>query len=366
MKGIYVYSTNDKDYMASGEAKKVLSQVKTFRNAGVEMCFVDVVLDRKIDKVLYRMPFRGVYSRDIIRKCEKEAVDSEFVFIRKNIFDRSYYMLLRAIRKVNPSIKVIVEIPSYPYFQEWNRVIDKPFIWKEKRIIPKVTREHLVDYYLTLTDDTEIYGIPAIEIDNCVLLEEYTPKKKLQNPEEVHLIGVALLAKWHGFDRVIRGMDEYYKKNGDKCVKVIFHIVGDGPERYNLQKLSEQCSLEKFVIFEGRQKGTELDHLYDISDVGIGSLGLFRKGIVTAKSLKLREYCAKGIPFIKGGGDPSFDDYLYCLSFSNDDKPIDISAVVNWARKTDYDLAVKSMREYAASNLDWEKYIRKVMNKVYD
>ena len=364
MKGIYIYSSNDKDYKANGEAKKVLSQVKAFKKAGVEIEFLDIILDRKIDKVLYRMPFSGVYPKEFVNKCEKEVVDSDFVFIRKNIFDGTYYKLLKAIKKANPKIKIIVEIPTYPYFQEWNRFIDKPLIWKEKCVIPKVAAEKLVDYYLTLTDDKEIFGIPTIKFSNCISVDDYTPKKCLQKADEIHLIGVALLANWHGFDRLINGMKEYYQKGKGNETKVVFHIVGDGPELNNYIRTVEQCNLKNYVIFEGKHKGEELDHLYDISNIGIGSLGMYRIGLEKATSLKLREYCAKGIPFIKANDDEVFNDYEYCLSFPNNDEPIDISKIVSWSSAIDYEKAASSMREYAACNLDWGRYIQDILDKI--
>lgn len=364
MKGIYIYSSNDKDYKANGEAKKVLSQVKAFKKAGVEIEFLDIILDRKIDKVLYRMPFSGVYPKEFIMKCEKEVLDADFVFIRKNIFDGTYYKLLKAIKQANPKIKIIVEIPTYPYFQEWNRFIDKPLIWKEKHVIPKVTAEKLVDYYLTLTDDKEIFGIPTIKFSNCISVDDYTSKKCLQKTDEIHLIGVALLANWHGFDRLINGIKNYYQNNGDDAAKVVFHIVGDGPELNNYKKTVDQCNLKDYVIFEGKHKGEELDHLYDISNIGIGSLGMYRIGLEKATSLKLREYCAKGIPFIKANDDEVFNNFEYCLSFSNNDEPIDISKIVSWSTTIDYEKAAVLMREFATRNLDWGRYIDEILKKI--
>ena len=365
MKGSFIFSTNDKDYRANGEAKKVLSQVKAFRTAGVDLDFLDVINDRKIDKVLYRMPFMGIYPNDFINECKRKAPDYDFVFIRKNIFDCTYIKLLRAFKSANPSIKIIVEIPTYPYFQEWNRIIDKPLIWKEKRVLPRIASEKLVDYYLTLTDDKEIFGIPTIKFSNCIDVDEYSPKKVLQNPDEVHLIGVALLANWHGFDRIIRGLRDYYQDKTN-TTKVVFHIVGDGPELNNYKKIVEQCSLEDSVIFEGKHKGKELDYFYDVSNIGIGSLGMYRIGLEKATSLKLREYCAKGIPFIKASDDEVFNDYKYCLNFPNNNDPIDISKIVDWSKSLDYEKAVISMREYAQRNLDWGKYINEILMKVVE
>ena len=363
MRGLYIFSTNDRDYKANGEAKKVLSQVDAFKKAGVDIELLDVIKDKKIDKIIYRLPFCGVYNKDLIKKCEQEVTSACFVYIRKNIFDSTYYSLLKKIKKSNPEITIFVEIPTYPYFQEWSRIIDKPLIIKEKTIIPKVTKEHLVDYYLTLTDDQELFGIPTIKFDNCIAVENVLPKKCLQNIEEIHLIGVALVANWHGYDRVIRGMKEYYNNNNN-ITEVYFHIVGDGPALSDLQHMVIKLGLTKYVIFEGKQKGESLDQLYNISNIGIGSLGTYRKGITKARSLKLREYCARGIPFIKGDSDELFDDYTYCLNFSNDNQPIDISRIITWAQKIDYEQAIKDMRIYAAQNFNWGKYIRILLDAV--
>lgn len=363
MKGIFIYSSNDKDYKANGEAKKVLSQVKAFRKAGVEIVFLDVILDRKIDKVLYRMPFSGVYPKEFIKKCEKEVLDADFVFIRKNIFDGTYLKLLKAMKLANPNLKIIVEIPTYPYFQEWNRIIDKPLIWKEKRVIRIVASEKLVDYYLTLTDDFEIFGVPTIKFDNCIEVDEYAQKKHFQKSNETHLLGVALLASWHGFDRVIKGLSEYYS-NSINSTKVYFHIVGEGPELPKLKNLVKQCKLEQFVLFEGKQHGNKLDVFFDNANIGVGSLGIYRKGLKSARSLKNREYCARGIPFIKAGGDAVFDNYEYCLSFENNDTPIDIAKIVGWSNKLDFNNAAHSMRDYAIHNFDWGRYIQDILKKI--
>lgn len=50
--------------------------------------------------------------------------------------------------------------------------------------------------------------------------------KKQQNDtsKELHLIGVAEVHYWHGFDRLVRGLADYYRNNPE--YKVYFHIVG--------------------------------------------------------------------------------------------------------------------------------------------
>ena len=42
--------------------------------------------------------------------------------------------------------------------------------------------------------------------------------------KELNLIGVAEIHRWHGFDRLIRGLADYYSKPKNYIVR--FHVVG--------------------------------------------------------------------------------------------------------------------------------------------
>ncbi|MBO4726822.1 MAG: glycosyltransferase [Spirochaetaceae bacterium] len=362
MKCIYIYSSNDKDYKSNGESKKVLSQIGAFEDFGINVKLLDCILDKKIHKLLYRLPVFGVYPSKFIKKCEKEVLDCDFVYIRKNIFDKSYLKLLKSLRKVKPTIKIFVEIPTFPYFQEWNRFIDKPLIFKEKKNIPRVTKEKLVDYYMTLTSDTEIFGIPTIQFENCVTLKDYKIKENLQATDEIHMVGVALVASWHGYDRIIRGLKEYY--NGNNKMKVYFHIVGEGPEIKNLKKMVLDYNISSYVIFEGKQFGEKLDYLYNKAHIAIGSLAPYRKGIYSGNSLKTREYCSKGIPFVMAKGEPLFDNYEYTYVVPNDDSIINIQEICKYVYKIDYSNVSLKMREYAKEHLDWKTFVESILEKV--
>lgn len=50
----------------------------------------------------------------------------------------------------------------------------------------------------------------------------------------------------HGYDRVIRGLSNYYKENPK--VKVCFHIVGKGDEIPKLKSLTKQLHMDKYVF----------------------------------------------------------------------------------------------------------------------
>ena len=71
---------------------------------------------------------------------------------------------------------------------------------------------------------------------------------------ELHLIGVAEVHYWHGFDRLIRGLAEYYCTNPD--YKVYFHIVGPlsgEREKQEILPVIRDNKLESYVILHGPQ-----------------------------------------------------------------------------------------------------------------
>lgn len=64
--------------------------------------------------------------------------------------------------------------------------------------------------------------------------------------------------------------------------------------------------------------------MFNQCDFGIGSLGRHRSGIDKIKTLKNREYAARGIPFIYSETDEDFEQMPYVLKAPADESPIDI------------------------------------------
>jgi glycosyltransferase involved in cell wall biosynthesis len=120
------------------------------------------------------------------------------------------------------------------------------------------------------------------------------------------LVGVANVAIWHGFDRMINAISIFNKKL-DSPYKVYFNIIGDGPELNVLKKITNELNLEEFIYFHGMQLETNfIQSIYENSHLAVSSLGLFRIGLNTASVLKSREYVAIGIPFVCAGNDVDF------------------------------------------------------------
>lgn len=371
MKGIFLYTNIDKNKNASGEAKKAEMQVNALSEWGVDIELVDVDRCKKFNKLLVRLPLVPIYSRKVISLIKRKKIeDMDYIYIRKYIFDYSFIMLLKRIKNLNKNIKVILEIPTYPYDSEWSRIIDKPLLLKEK--INKKKLYKYVDKIITFSEDETIFNVPTIKINNGIDINKIKAKesKKICSSKKespINLIGVALLANWHGYDRLIRGLYEYYKKGNTR--KVDFYIVGEGSELKSLQKCVEGYNLSDNVFFCGKMFGKDLDEIYEKSHIAVGSLGMYRIGMFDGYTLKLREYCAKGIPFIKAYNDKIFDEYSfkYMINFPNDNSIIDVKKIVGFYENLlneSNDNIVNYMRNFAIDNLTWKRQIKPIADYI--
>jgi glycosyltransferase involved in cell wall biosynthesis len=170
-------------------------------------------------------------------------------------------------------------------------------------------------------------------------------------PQELDVLFVGNVSRWHGLDRFIRGMAAYHGP-----VQVTLHIVGDGDELENVKTLVQSLAVTRSVHFHGFLSGPELDKVFDQYHVAIGSLGIHRNGMKQASALKVREYCSRGIPFMISNNDPDFPPaFPYCLSLPPDDSPISMDTVIGFYHMVyAHQFHPGEMREYAEEHLDWQ------------
>ena len=159
---------------------------------------------------------------------------------------------------------------------------------------------------------------------------------------------------WHGIDRFIRGLHEHNAHYANST-KIVLHIVGDGPELPHLKELTAELNQQDNVIFHGFKSGKELDEMFDMCHIAIGSLAGFRAGLTEFSSLKNREYCARGMPIIMASKDVDIPtDWEYVQMVPEDDTPIDMNTVVDFANRVMADPEhPQKMRRYAEEHLDW-------------
>jgi len=120
-------------------------------------------------------------------------------------------------------------------------------------------------------------------------------------------------------------------------------------------------NLENYVTLHGRQFGAELDRLFDLADLGIGSLARHRTGITFIKTLKNREYAARGIPFIYSEMDADFDAMEYVCKVPADESPIDIQQLLSFCQRLR--LSPVDIRQ-SVLHLSWVKQMRIVIDSL--
>lgn len=178
--------------------------------------------------------------------------------------------------------------------------------------------------------------------------------------KEFVMIGVASLAPWHAFDRVIRGIVDYRDQHPESGVTPRLIVVGDGEVRAEWERLAQTLGVTDCVEFVGYQSGTALDALFERAHVAIASLGLFRIGLEMASVLKSREYTARGIPFIAAGYDLDFDPVPeFVFRVVNEDWAVDVGGVMGWYGRNCSDLLPGSkIREFAERSLDYSRKVK--------
>ncbi len=215
------------------------------------------------------------------------------------------------------------------------------------------------DGIIGITDEITQYAMnrssnsekPCITIGNGFNVTSVLARKPVSfTGDELHLLCVANVNYWHGLDRLLEGLSSYSGSSG-----VVLHIVGDGYGLPYIRQMTENIGITDKVIFHGFMSGRELDDLFNQCHIAIGSLGIHRIGLNVASTLKVREYCARGIPFVYGVSDPDFPTaFPYVLQVPADESPIDIERVLIFARTVcgDQDHSQK-MRSYAEEHIDW-------------
>lgn len=291
----------------------------------------------------------------------------DLVYVRS--FHNANPFTIHLFKKLKKSgVKIVMEIPTYPYDMEYKGF---PFFTRLELQIDKIFRRLLakkVNAIVTYSDYNDIFGQRTIKISNGVDFNSIPLKNNtIQDTHVIHLIGVAEVHYWHGYDRLIDGLGKYYQ--APHSVEVYFHIVGGvGPsEMYNsmhapgFHELIIKYNIKKYIIFHGQKFGKELDDLFNISLFGIGSLARHRCKIDKIKTLKNREYAARGIPFIYSETDEDFDTMPYILKASADESAIDIKEIIRFCRNSA--LSPEDIRN-SIRHLSWKRQMDIVIKNI--
>jgi len=355
-----------------GVLKKVSNQTEAIKKIGVE-----------IKTLIY-----GFHNSSLPQFAELEYVSLEpkagtytkqLLEIRRRSFERA----ITDIRSSNPDLIYSRYFMSDPLSIMFLKKIPRkiPVIFESQAIVPKeLLQQKKYHYYLFeklfhralspyvtgiigVTDEIAKYekrknpSAFTLTVPNGIGVNSVPLRKYKPNHNEISLLFVGSVNRWHALDRVIQGMSLF-----GEAKSLHLHIVGTGDQEGYLKTLTKNLGLEQQVTFHGYKSGKLLDEAFENAHIAIASLGIHRNGIKEASVLKAREYCARGIPFIYGYNDPDFDSFRFTLKVPPTDAPIGIEEIIEFAKKTTSDPNHPAlMREYAYKNLDWSVKMKKTV-----
>ena len=349
----------------SGISKKIISQVEGLRSDGAEvhLCSLEKRPDGSKARVIDGVPVKefgaGLKAKlnkrisysDITEYVRSEAVG--LVYIRYDI--NSDPFTVRFVRQLkNAGARVYVEIPTWPYDGEFK---GQGMALKTQLFIDKLFRRRFfghVDRVVTFSEAKDIFGRPAINISNGIDFEKVPLSETAPFDGGLRILSVANIHLWHGLDRLIRGMGECPE------VPAELHIVGDGlPEIIeSYAALARGYGMEKRVKILGPMYGEALDREFDWANIAAGSLGRHRSGISSIKTLKNREYAARGLAFFYSEDDSDFDARPYVYKVPSDESPVDVGAVFGFLEN----LSVSALDiRNSISDLSWKNQMHKTL-----
>ena len=358
-------------HATNGISKKIHYQVRALEANGVEthLCYLSEkqgIKYRLVDQEILA-DYGGGIKGKLYKRFEFHSV---LHYIIKNqinlVYIRSDHnanpFTIRLARKIKKAgIHMVMEIPTYPYDQEY-----VSFNRKIQLLVDQCFRKRLakyVDRIITFSNYKTIFGTPTIQISNGIDFDDIPMKQHVNDTsQEIHLIGVAEIHFWHGFDRLLKGLVNYY--NTSPQYKVYFHIIGDfftQREREKCMSIVKENHLAPYVILHGRQTGKDLDLLFEQCDFGIGSLGRHRSGITHIKTLKNREYAARGIPFVYSEIDDDFENMPYIMKIPADESIVNITTILSFYNQLH---ATPQTIRNSIQSLSWNNQMKKVIDAI--
>lgn len=346
---------------AIGISKKIRTQIDTFQEMGFDVTYsaytAEGVAIFNGTKLIVEKKAKFKRAEEFLRRfrllslCEKYlSIESfDLGFVRWDAADVQFLRVLNLMKK--NCGHVIMDF--HGYFPGYNTGGIKG---KYTKFMTKINGCHFskyVDIGLTETKNDSLFGVKTMPIDTGIDVSKYEPHQYSGDDNVLNMISVANETSYHGYDRIIRGMKEYFEIAPE--MNVYLHLVGNISE--STKTLIKECGLERYVILYGYQKGKELEKIYTNANVGVGPLAPHRIGGKEGTGMKTKEYFAIGLPYFYAGQELLVpDDYKYIHKIADDELPVPIEEIKDFIDKIRDNLSMQNdMRAFAEVNFSWKK-----------
>ena len=298
--------------------------------------------------------------RSMLMKCCREYIEEnsivfDFAYVRYHFFDKKFIKLLKELHLA--SKKVIIEAHSAPKFPKGLSVMSyigfRDHIWNKKA-------KKYVDLVASMSNEESLWGVDTVKIANGIDISNISLHQYNGNCDDINLIAVSFESPVHGYDRVLKGIRNYYDGGGTR--KIMFHIVGTTLN--STDNLIKKLNLEDICIKYGPKSGIELDRIYNNANIGIGCLANHRIGSFYGSALKTKEYIAKGIPFIYGWKEKVLENFMYAKCFELCEEPIDFNEVISFYDALPKNGLSQKIRNCLSEEDTWDYQIKKIINRL--
>lgn len=136
-------------------------------------------------------------------------------------------------------------------------------------------------------------GVPSRMFKLEFNVTEFKTKLKIPLDKKI-VISVSRLAKWKGVDRLINAIPSILSKQSN----VLFLIIGDGPERKNLEDLSRKLRVADYVRFLGAVDHDAVGHYIKLADIFVSLFDYSNVGSQLLEALS----CGACIVTLNSGG----------------------------------------------------------------
>ncbi len=386
---LYITNVNIEGKYLQGVILKIKGQLKAFKDNGFD---ADLLYAGNNEKMILQTAegkwkeFKGarqVNSNNFFIKlishfkvawlgsinfqyCYDAIVNNRYdaVYLRFYLPGTGLIQFLTRFKQDRPSTKILLEYPTLNVTTEMKKRdwVGRITWFLNSNKVNQLNQQ--ADYIITLTKDKSLFNKPAIFMANGMDMDAINPVPVPLLKNEIILLGVASdCAFYHGFDKVIKGISIYNKKQG-YGIRVSFRIISN-PLSKNvdyLKNLVKELGVEELVSFELPKSREELKEDYNKVHIGIGTLAMHRINMMDNYSLKHREYAAFGLPFIMSKGDDYFENSPFVFVVERDEEPIDLQQVVDFYRllQKNYPDYPTDFRNSMENKISWNAQMKNV------